>query len=264
MELVTLHPFDPSVARTYVQVLAGEMAVPSAWATWWDPTLPNAFESAKGGNERDANRLTYAFAQALATEQPVFAQEGGGFSVWESRIDRGIGMLMRPPSRLFGEAGMDEAVARVMPIRLDLQQGMMGGSYVPARLMPTLATFLDTHLERTARRLAEGDYDPYPMLGVMLEAVAYAREHGLGLYEAMDIVGPDGEALPGTVVIRSSKKHIDPAIRARIETAIKPPRKPGLFARVFGRASHPVFSATANGTDPNGHLPIGKGAKEDE
>lgn len=264
MELVSLHPLDPDVVRTYVQALRNETTVPAAWATWWNPAYMNAVDLARTGDERAANRLTYGLAQALAMEQPVFAQDGCGFSIWEARIDRGIGMLMRPPSRLFGEAGMDEAVARVLPIRLDLQHGLMGGSFVPARLIPDLARMLDTHLERTARRMHEGEYDTMALLGLMLETVTYARERGLGLYEAMDIVGPNGEALPGTVVIRADRKRIDPAIRARIEAAIKPPKKRGLFARIFGRASHPVFSASANSHTPNGHLPLERNALDDE
>ena len=264
MELVSLHPLDPVVARTYVQALKRETPVPASWKTWWNPDLVNAVDTTRSGNERAANQVTYGLAQALATEQPVFAQDGCAFSIWEARIDRGIGMLMRPPSRLFGEAGMDEAVARVMPIRLDLQHGMMGGSYVPARLIPDLARMLDTHLERTARRMHEGEYDTMALLGLMLEAVTYAREREFGLFEAMDVVGPDGEALPGTVVIRADRKRIDPAIRARIETAIKPPKKPGLFARVFGRASHPVFSATLNSHAQNGHVPLDRNPMDDE
>ncbi len=264
MELVSLHPFDPAVARTYVQALRNETTVPASWKTWWNPALANAVDITRTGNERAANQVTYGLAQALATEQPVFAQDGCGFSIWEARIDRGIGMLMRPPSRIFSEAGLDKAAARVMPIRLDLQHGMMGGSYVPARLIPDLARMLDTHLERTARRMHEGEYDTMALLGLMLEAVTYARERDLGLYEAMDIVGPNGEALPGTVVIRADSKRIEPAIRTRIEAAIKPPKKPGLFARIFSRASHPIFSASANGQTQNGHVSLERNPVDDE
>ena len=254
MELVSLHPYDPATVRTYVQVLRQEEPVPTSWASWWNPALTAAIDTTRTGNENAANQVTYGLAQALATEQPVFAQGGCGFSVWEARIDRGIGMLMRPPSRLFGDAGLDEATARVLPIRLDLQRGMMGGSFVPARLIPALGDLLDTHLERTARRMHEGEYDTFALLGLMLEAVAYARERNLGLYEAMDIVGPGGEAPPGMVVIRADKKRLDPVVRARIEAAIKPPKKPGLLARILGRSPHLVFTPSVNGHVPNEHV----------
>ncbi len=255
MELVSLHPYDPATVRTYVQVIRRQEAVPSSWVSWWNPALSVAIEAARTGNENAANQVTYGLAQAFAIEQPVFVQNGCGFSVWEARIDRGIGMLMRPPSRLFGDAGLDEATSRVLPIRLDLQRGMMGGSFVPARLIPALGDLLDTHLERTARRMHEGEYDTFALLGLMLEAVTYARERNLGLYEAMDVVGPGGEAIPGTVVIRADKKRLDPIIRARIESAIKPPKKLGLLARVLGRSSHPVFTPSDNGHGPNGQVP---------
>lgn len=236
MELTSLHPFDPDVARRYVRVLRGEEPVPAEWRFFWGGLPANVLEQARSGNEQAANNVTFGLAQALARAQPVFFHDGFGLSVWEARTDRGVGMLMRPPSRLFADAGLDAAASRVMPIRLDLQHGMMGGAWIPARLVPDLANLVESRLERMARRLHEGDDDPFAMLGLLLDATRYAQDRGLGLFEAMDVVGPDGEAPPDVQVVRADRKRLDPEIRMRIEAAIKPPRKPGLLSRVLGRS----------------------------
>jgi len=248
MELITVHPLDPELVRTYVAVLQGNEAVPQAWRAWWTPALPAAIEGARRGDERAANRLTLGLAQALTGQWPAYFQQGFGFTTWEARVDRGVGMLLRPPSRLFVEAGLPEPVARAMPIRLDLQQGMMGGAWIPARLVPDLERQLDARLERTAKRLHEGEFDAYAMLGLMLEAATYARTQGLGLFEAMDVVGPGGETMAGGVVVTPDRKRLAPAVQERIAEAIRPPKGPGLLARMFGRKGHEAFS-------PNGKTP---------
>ncbi|MGN6483120.1 MAG: hypothetical protein ACTHMX_01840 [Thermomicrobiales bacterium] len=248
MEVITVHPLDPDIVRRYVVVLRGDQAVPEAWEAWWSPTLPGAIDEARRGNERAANRLTHGLAQALAGQWPSYFQQGFGFTTWEARIDRGVGMLLRPPSRLFVEAGLPEPVARAMPIRLDLQQGMMGGAWIPARLVPDLERQLDARLERTAKRLHDGEFDPYAMLGPMLEAATYARTQGLGLFEAMDVIGPGGEAVAGGVVVTPDRTRLAPAVQERIAEAIRPPKQAGLLARMFGRKGHEGFS-------PNGKTP---------
>lgn len=248
MELITVHPLDPETVRRYVAVLHGTETVPDAWSTWWNPTLPSALDAARDGNERGANQLTHGLAQALAAQWPVYFEQGFGFTTWEARVDRGVGMLMRPPSRLFVEAGLPEPVARVMPIRLDLQQGMMGGAWIPARLVPELERQLDARLERTARRLADGELDAYAMLGLMLEATTYASQQGLGLFEAMDVVGPAGELNAAGTVVTPDRKRLSPALQDRIALAITPPKQPGFLARMFGRKGHEAFS-------PNGKTP---------
>jgi len=235
MELVSLHPFDPAVARSYVQALLGQQAPPPEWSAWWSPRLMRAISEAREGSEAAANQLTFGLAQALSTEHPAFTKDGFGLSVWEARVDRGVGMLMRPPARLFADAGLDPGISRAMPVRIDLQLGMMGGAWIPARLIPDLERLLDARLERMAKRLHEAEYDPYSMIGLMLDAVRYASQHGLGLYEALDVIGPGGEAIPGTVVVTSDRKRIPGEIKSRIELAIKPPKKPGLFSRMLGR-----------------------------
>lgn len=232
MELVSLHPFDPIIAERYVAALRGEAMPDPAWSSWWDPALVDAVEQSRASREEDANRLSLGLAWALSGEHPAFVQEGFGLTVWEARVDRGVGMLMRPPSRLFIDAGLDRAAVRNMPIRIDLHAGMMGGAYIPFRLMGDLSQLLETRLERMARRLNEAEYDAFSMLGLLHEAVGYAQERQLGLYEAMDAVGP---LIPGMQLIEADKKRLDPELRRRIQAAITPEKKPGIFGRLFRR-----------------------------
>lgn len=231
MELVSLHPFDPEIAERYVAALRGDAVPDPAWS-WWDPGLLEAVEQSRAASEDAANRLSLGLAWALSGEHPAFAKQGFGLTVWEARIDRGVGMLMRPPSRLFVEAGLDRAAVQEMPIRIDLHAGRMGGAYIPARLMGNLSELLETKLERMARRLNDAEYDPFAMLGLLHDAVTYARERDLGLYEALDAVGP---AIPGMTLVEADRKRIDPELRRRIQAAITAERKPGLFGRLFGR-----------------------------
>jgi len=232
MELISLHPFDPEVASRYVRVLAGVEPPDEAWRPWWNDATRTALERAREGSEEAANEVTLGLARALAHEQPVFVDEGFGLTTWEARVDRGVGMLMRPPSRLFVDAGLDRQAVHAMPIRLDTQRGLMGGAYVPARLVGDLYELLDFRLDRMARRLHEAEFDAVRLLGLMFEAVSYARERGLGLYEALDAVGPP---IPGMVLIEPDPKRIDRELRQRIEQAIKPKKGPGLLSRLFGR-----------------------------
>lgn len=231
MELVSLHPFDPEVATRYVRAL-GSGQPPGPWRAWWDSAAPAALDGAREGSEDAANVISLGLARALAQEHPTFVQQGFGLTTWEARVDRGVGMLMRPPSRLFVEAGLDRQVVQAMPIRLDLQRGLMGGAYVPARLVGDLHELLEFRLDRMARRLHEAEYDPIAMLGLMFEAVDYARDRGLGLYEALDAVGPP---IPGMVLVEPDPKRMDRELRRRIEQAIKPAKGPGLLTRLLGR-----------------------------
>lgn len=230
MEFISLHPFDTRIAESYIDAVLGKRDPDPAWASWWRDDLRIALDQLATGNEMAANRLTVGLAQAMATEHPAFLQEGFGFTTWEARVDRGIGMLMRPPARIFVDAGVDRRAVDAMPIRLDLQGGMMGGAYVPDRLIGQLDTLIDERLERMAKRLKDAEYDPFPMIGLMYEAVTYAKERNLGLYEAIDIV------TPGMRVVRAPEtKKMEPALRDRIEKAIAEEKKPGLFGRLFGR-----------------------------
>jgi hypothetical protein len=230
MEFISLHPFDKNVAEAYIVAVLGTREPDPRWASWWRDDLRTALDELREGKETAANHLTTGLALAMTTEHPAFLQEGFGLTTWEARVDRGVGMLMRPPARIFVDAGVDRRVVEDMPIRIDLQGGMMGGAYVPDRLMDKLDELLDERLERMAKRLKDAEYDPFPMIGLMHQAVEYARERGLGLYEAIDVV------VPGMNVIQATeKKQMDPALRERIEKAITPEKMPGLFGRLFGR-----------------------------
>lgn len=230
MEFISLHPFDMKIAETYIAAVQGRAEPDPRWAAWWRDDLRTALAELAEGREAAANRLTTGLALAMTTGHPAFLQEGFGFTTWEARVDRGVGMLMRPPARIFVDAGVDRRVVENMPIRIDLQGGMMGGAYVPDRLMDKLDELLDQRLERMAKRLKEAEFDPFPMIGLMRQAVDYARERNLGLYEAIDVV------VPGMNVVRAAdKKQMDQALRARIEAAITPEKKPGLFGRLFGK-----------------------------
>jgi len=236
MHVITLHPIDPETVDRYVAAL-GEGS-------------PDAVR-ARAGDERAAMRLTLGLATALGQSAPVFTgPDAFGLTFWEAQVDRPIGMLMRPPARLFIEAGLDAAVARAMPTRLDFQLGMMGGAYIPARLIDQAFRLLDDHMERSVRRLVAAEYDPMASFGLMYETVAWARERKLGLYEALDVVGPNGEGLPGATLVRPDRRRLDRAVAERIIACQTPPKKPGLFQRLLGRGA-PAASA-------NGHLPEGE------
>jgi hypothetical protein len=146
-------------------------------------------------------------------------------------------MLMRPPARLLIDAGFEPALARTLPIRLDMSRGMMGGAYIPARLVGDLERLLEARLERTVRRLIEAEWDGVEVLGFMFQVASYARTNGLAIFEGMDVVTPNGEipGLPDAIVVTADKRRLDKALLARLEEAAKPPKKPGLWARLTGR-----------------------------
>lgn len=248
MDVVSLHPLRPEIAERYVAALEGTLEPAPTWSAWWSEALPQALLKARTGDERAANQISLGLAWALADRQASYLIPGFGLTIWEARIDRGIGMLLRPPSRLFLDAGMSPETARAMPIRLDPQMGMMGGAYVPPRLVPQLHELLETRFERTVRRMVEADYDPFAILGPVHDAVEHARTEGHGLFEALDAFGPEGQGMPGMQVIMADPKRMDKSLRRRIEAAQKVPKKPGLLVRLLGRApaSHPISE--------NGHL----------
>ena len=227
MELSSLHPVTGDDARAFLAILA--VLPPGRLAT-----VPET-------SNRYPNALGHEFASFLADRAVSFVLPGLSLSTWEARVDRGIGMLLRPPSRLFVEAGMPVEAARRLPIRLDAGGGMMAGAYVPASLIPQLDELLMGRLERQARRLAEAEIDAVPILGLILEAVAAARSAGTGLIEAADVYG--SAEMRGGVVMADARR-VDEALRQRIELAIKPPKEPGAIGRLFGRRRPP--------TAPNG------------
>lgn len=213
MELISLHPFDQQLANRWVASL--DRATLAAVAD---------------GDARAQNHVTLGLARAMAERYPVFVLEGFGLTTWEAMIDRGIGMMMRPISRALVDAGLSRDVVADLPIRLEPQASMMGGAYIPSRLIGEASSMLDERFDRLAKRIHDAEMDPYAVLGFARIALAYANEHGLGLYEAIDAVQPGDDVIPAP-----EKQDLPEDIQQRITTAITPPKKPGLFGRLFGR-----------------------------
>ena len=232
MDLCSLHPVSLEDARAFLVELTAS-----------PPARLAAIPAASNGYP---NALGHAFASYLADRAVSFVMPGVSLSTWEVRIDRGVGMLLRPPSRLFVEAGMPIEAARRLPIRLDAGGGMMAGAYVPASLIPQLHELLTTRLERQARRLAEAEIDAAPILDLMLEAVGYAVDKRVGLIEAADVLGT--AEMRGGVVMADAKR-VDKALRRRVDLAIKPPREPGAIGRLLGRRRPPASPVGMGGAE---------------
>jgi hypothetical protein len=248
MELCSLHPFDPGMVKTFVHLVqaGGEGQQgglpPGPWSARLLAEARIGYGRARDGSEAGANAVSYALAQFLATNTPSFLLPGAGLTPIEARIDRGVGMLMRPPSRLLVDAGLDGVAARAMPIRLDLTRGLMGGAFIPARLVPDLHALLEKRLERFLRRFIEAEMDGVALVGALLAATEVAQANGWGLYEAMDVVTPDMPEAdpPGSRVIVADRKALDKDLRKRLETAAKPPKQPGMIGRLLGRGNGPA------------------------
>lgn len=226
MEWMSLHPLDVErVNEFYRQIKPGDDAY-------------DGLVAMRAGDKRGGAVLTLGLARRLAVGEPVFFHDGLSLSTFEARFDRGIGMLMRPPSRLFIDAGLEPAAAHRLPIRLDPQSGSMGGAFVPARLIPDMRRILDDRMVRILRRLVEAEYDAIAMLGLLIEATDHVAGRGLGLYEAIDAVAPDHpESLPtGARLVLADPKRLDRDLRVRLETALKPEKQPGRIKRIFGRS----------------------------
>jgi hypothetical protein len=235
MEQCSLHPLDLAVVDAYVASLNGDLGDQfSNWARREIEQAHRGLQRAKEGDENGAIAVGFGLCKLLTEVQPVFFHDGLSFTAWEARIDRGIGMMMRPPSRLFNDAGLDVVAARAMPIRLDLSRGMMSGTFIPARLIDQLDEMLDTRLERLVRRMVEAELDAVPAMAMMIEAVQFAKRSQLGLLEAIDAITPDAPDVwpPGARVIVADKRRIDPELKKRLEQASKPPKKPGLISRL--------------------------------
>jgi hypothetical protein len=233
MELNTLHPLSDDAASTFVRLIS-----PGALSA--DGNTPDSlagrfwFDRIAGASHPRPNDISFGFGAWLATQQPVFARQWLSLSSWEARVDRGSGMLLRPPSRLFIDAGLDPAIARSMPIRIEGGDGLMGGAWLPARLTGAYLERLDRYLERSVRRMNDADLDGIALMSLMVEAVRYASLNGLGLYEMVDLLDPaDSSTWPSDarVVTRSSDKALD----ERIRLAKQPAKEPGLIARLLGR-----------------------------
>jgi hypothetical protein len=252
MEMMSLHPLDERIVARFVASLRGEREPDPAWQAWWPSRAAVLMERMRVGDERASNEITLALANALGAEAPTFAAPGFGLTLWEARVDRGVGMYLRPPARLFRDAGMELDVVRSMPIRIDTNLGPMGGAYIPPHVLPKVKELLTSREQRMARRLREAELDPVVALTLFGEAVDYALERGQGLFEAQDAVGPGGESVFGGEVVIGSRDRVPKAERKRIDELSKPPKKPGLLKRMFGGADDP---ASQNGHQPPGETP---------
>jgi len=246
-ELSSLHPYDPAFVARYVAAAKGNLAagdlLPAApdWAEREIDRVRLGYARAELGNEAGANAVSYGLARMLGAVEPVFFVPGLGFTQLEAKFDRGIGMLLRPPSRLFGDAGLETIAARAMPIRLDATGGIMGGAFMPPAQLPQFRALLEQRMDRLARRLAEAELDAPAFLGILLEASAYAADRGLGLYEATDVVVPGVPASepPGLRLVAPDRKRLERDLRRRLEAASRPPKEPGFLARLLGCAAVP-------------------------
>jgi hypothetical protein len=232
MELVSLHPLPEGAVSSFLQLIAGGQSADGTTAAGFASQF--WFRSLAQNPSPRPNELSFGLAAWLATWQPVFAQRGLSLSSWEARVDRGSGMVLRPPSRLFIDAGLDPDLARRMPIRIESGDSMMGGAWIPARLMPEYLERLDRNLERSVRRLNEAELDGAALMGLMYETGRYATGRGAGLYEAIDLLDPadSGTWPPGAHVIT---RTTDKELIERIRIATQPPKEPGLIARLLGR-----------------------------
>ncbi len=243
MQLASIHPIDPVVAQRFGEVLAipgGSIGLPGLDGTLWLREQLDAAERslavAVEGREQGANAISLAFARILAAAQPSFVHEGVSLSALEASIDRGVGMLLRPPSRLFAELGIPIAAARAMPIRLDNSSSMMGGAYMPPGLVPR---FRDLLVERDVRfvlRLHESGFEAVAVYGLLLEIATYATDRGMGLIEAVDAVTPDMPRYnpPGARIVLADARRMEPETVRRLTDALKPPKRT-LMDRLSGR-----------------------------
>lgn len=247
MQLASIHPLDQNLAAAFVDVLGSAdkaLGVPAIDGTlWWRQRLEAARRGlmvASEGQESGANAVTLTFAQVLAAAHPSFIHSGLSLTTLEATVDLGVGMLLRPPSRLFGELGLPMGAARTMPIRIDASAGMMGGAYMPARLVPQFRDLLRDRDTRFVRRLNESGFAAVDVYGLLVEMVGYAADRRLGLFEAVDAVVPDMPRLnpPGTRIVVADRKRMDPETVRRLTDSLKPPKR-SFMDRMTGRRALP-------------------------
>lgn len=226
MQLITMHLYSPEIATRYIQALRGEIS--PAWS-WWDDELMELMKQPL--SELAANRISSGLALAMADELAIFHCDGLGLTPWEATIDRGLGMLMRPPARAFVDNGVHPLLLHSMPIRLDLQGGIMAGAWIPPHLIDKFDQLVDIRLELWAKRINEAESDPYPLLAAMRMVADEAKATGLGVIEAINVIQP------GTQVIETpNRKQMDQHLRARIDAALAE-EKTGLFNKLFRKGS---------------------------
>lgn len=122
----------------------------------------------------------------------------------------------------------------------------MGGAFVSPTLVPQFRAHIEARLERLARRMAEAEMDAPAYVGILLEAATFAESRGFGLFEAADVVVPgvaESEP-PGLTLLQPDRKRLDRSLRQQLEEAARPPKEPGLFARIF-RGAKPAQAHVA-------------------
>lgn len=249
MQLASIHPIDLRVAAAYVEGLSAPqrtMGVPAIDGTLWLQERLEAarrgLEQAAEGKESGANVVSLTLAQILAAAQPSYVQEGLSLTTLEAAVDRGVGMLLRPSSRLFADLGVPTAAARSMPIRIDASAGMLGGAYLPANLVPQFRDLLRERDVRFVRRLHDSGFDGVGVYGFLLELATYAADRRMGLFEAVDAVTPDAGRFnpPGTRIVLVDRKRMDHETVERLTQSLKPPKR-SLMDRMTGRRPPPPY-----------------------
>ncbi len=243
MQLASLHPIDQRVAAAYVRSLTTperSLGVSSIDGTLWLQGRLEAarrgLEQANEGRESGANVVSLTLAQILAAAEPSFVHEGLSLTTLEAAIDRGVGMLLRPPSRLFGDLGLSTAAARTMPIRIDASAGMLGGSFMPSNLVPQFRDLLRERDVRFVRRLHDSGFDGVGVYGFLLELATYAADRRMGLFEAVDAIVPGAPRLnpPGALIVQVDRSRMDRETVERLTQSLKPAKR-GFMDRITGR-----------------------------
>ena len=244
--MYSLHPIVPAAVCDFVFACQGNR-----------PGGPGVergvagFEWLRRDDSRGSDLVTSGLALFLAERRPTFVFPDSSLSKWEASIERGIGMYLRPPSRLFVDAGLERELVQRLPIRLDGSGGMMGGSFIPAHLIEQVSKVLDERLAQQLRRMVEAEIDAVATMGLMLDALEHARANKTGLFEAADVIGPE---MPGEYqFVVASRDRLPKDVCKRLEHAAKPLSKPGVLKRMFGGRST-IQDAPAwpeNGREPN-------------
>lgn len=170
-EFATLHPYDPAFVQRYVAVVRGDAPaaglLPHApgWAAHEIARAQRGPRARAGGRGSGRQHPQSRTGATVGRHDAGLLRARPGLTQLEARFDRGIGMLLRPPSRLFADAGLETVAARRMPIRLDASGGSMGGAVLPPNQVAQFRARLETSLERLARRMAEAEMDAPAYVG---------------------------------------------------------------------------------------------------
>ena len=93
--MYTLHPITTELVSAFLQGIesqsddSGVMRAQQGMA-WL-----------RAGDSRGPDVVTHSLALFLTLRVPVFTLTDISLTGWEATIDRGVGMLLRPPSRIF-------------------------------------------------------------------------------------------------------------------------------------------------------------------